>query len=153
MNSSEQEKVAAAIPSLKILDVILMQAHFTRPSEEWIGEGAATPWQQHKRGVRYSVEVINDHRELQVLVQLGTRLLMGSDEPDEEPVAVQFEVEADYLVRYSVSEDLDDASLDAFATFNAVHNVWPFWRQHVFDIVQRAKLPPLEVPLFSGAKS
>lgn len=152
MNSSDQEKIAAVIPSLKILDVILMQANFSRPSEEWKGEGIGTPWQQHKRGVRYSVEMVNDHRELQVLVQLGTRLLIGGEKPDNGG-AVQFAIEADFLVRYAAAEDVDDASLDAFATFNAVHNAWPFWRQHVFDIVQRARLPHLEVPLFSGTKS
>jgi hypothetical protein len=50
------------------------------------------------------------------------------------------------------SECGDVTCIKIFAELNSVHNVWPFWRQHVFDIVSRARLPHLNVPLFSGVK-
>ncbi|MEO8460730.1 MAG: hypothetical protein ABI451_09395, partial [Dokdonella sp.] len=67
--------------------------------------------------------------------------------------AIYFLIEAAFLVEYDVTGALEEDAIAAFANFNAVHNVWPFWRQHVFDIVQRARLPQLEIPLFSGTKT
>jgi preprotein translocase subunit SecB len=49
--------------------------------------------------------------------------------------------------------ELDEKALATFANLNGVHNVWPFWRQHVYDIVQRARLPQLDIPLFAGSPS
>jgi hypothetical protein len=35
-----------------------------------------------------------------------------------------------------------------FTSFNAVHNVWPFWRQVVFDLCRSARLPDVFVGLY-----
>lgn len=151
MTPDQKENLNTATPKLRILDVILARSTFTRPMEE---TAAATQgWQEHKRGVQYGIAdaAEGEGKELQVLVQLGTRVLF-SDEPNGDG-AVQFEIEADFLVRYQMTGELDESALDVFANFNAVHNAWPFWRQHVFDIVQRGRLPHLDVPLFSGSKS
>jgi preprotein translocase subunit SecB len=66
---------------------------------------------------------------------------------------VYVQIEADFMVTYRLQAEIEDPALSAFSNFNAVHNVWPFWRQHVFDIVQRGELPNIEVPLFAGTKS
>ena len=152
MTPEQKENLKAATPKLKILDVVLVRSTFTRPMEEAPGEPKA--WQQHKRGVQYGIADVTEGegQELQVLVQLGTRVLM-SEEAEGSDGAVQFEIEADFLVRYQMAGELEESALDVFSNFNSVHNVWPFWRQHVFDIVQRGRLPHLEVPLFSGSKS
>lgn len=151
MTPEQKESLNAATPKLKILDVILARSNFNRPMEDAVD--GAQGWQEHKRGVQYG---ITEHREgeaqeLHVLVQLGTRIRLSAEAQSDG--ALQFEIEADFLVRYQVAEELDESALDVFANFNAVHNVWPFWRQHVFDIVQRGRLPHLDVPLFSGHKS
>jgi preprotein translocase subunit SecB len=86
-------------------------------------------------------------RLLQVRVSLGTRVVQQVEEG--EPRAL-FVIEADYLVEYEMTDDVPDDALKAFAEFNAIHNVWPFWRQHVFGVVDRGRLPRLEVPLFEG---
>jgi hypothetical protein len=73
--------------------------------------------------------------------------MQGEDPP------VYFEIEADFLIEYDVRGEPSNEAIKLFAEFadlNSVHNVWPFWRQHVFDIVSRARLPHLNVPLFSG---
>ena len=86
---------------------------------------------------------------LQVIVALGIRIagLHAKNRP------IYFEIEADFLVEYEVRAKLSEAAIKAFADANSVHNVWPFWRQHVFDIVSRARLPHLQVPLFNGGVS
>jgi len=66
---------------------------------------------------------------------------------------VYFGVEATYLVIYELVSPLSEEALKAFADFNVVHNVWPFWRQHVFDLIGQARLPELQIPLFAGVVS
>lgn len=152
MKPEEKSDLAAAAPKLKILDVILARSSFSRPMQD--APENAKAWQQHKRGVQYATEgsVADGDQELHVLVQLGTRVLMSQEDQGNEG-AVQFEIEADFLVRYAMSEVIEESALDTFANLNSVHNAWPFWRQHVFDIVQRGRLPQLEVPLFAGITS
>lgn len=58
-----------------------------------------------------------------------------------------FQIEAVFQLDYELTGALGQAALDEFARFNAVHNVWPFWRQFVFSMANQAGLPCPEVPL------
>lgn len=152
MDANKQALLVRATKGLKLRDIMLYEARLSRPTANY-GDVTEHVFQQQKRGVTYTVgdapeaepDVVT--RLLQVHVFLGTRAVHKVD-PDE-PV-VLFEIEADYLVEYTISDDLPDDALKAFAEFNAIHNAWPFWREHVFSIVGRARLPRLDVPLFEG---
>lgn len=107
--------------------------------------------QQNKQSTKYAVSERDadddeNQSDLIVMVDLGVRL---TSPEDEENRTVYLVIEAQFLVEYTMSEELDDDAIKAFATSNSVHNVWPFWRQHVFDVVQRGRLPSIDVPLFS----
>lgn len=150
MNSDTHKLIREATASLRLRDIVLFQSHLFRagaPPE--VDDLIAL--QQHKRGVQLAIdEDRSDHalpRQLQVIVSLGERVIdnLESDDPK-----VYFGIEADYLVIYDLVTDVSDDALKAFADFNSVHNVWPFWRQHVFDLVAQARLPQLQIPLFSG---
>lgn len=150
MEAEVHELIEQAIGALKLRDVMLYGARFSRPSPFPGVSESFQAKQLAKREVRY---VIGDApitggqtKLLQVYVDLGIKV-MGLQE-SEPPVF--FEIEADFLVEYQVSSDLSEAAIKAFADVNSVHNVWPFWRQHVFDVVARGRLPQLEVPLFRG---
>lgn len=45
---------------------------------------------------------------------------------------------------------LTKKEVEEFASFNSVHNAWPFWRQHVFQTINNAHLPSLDIPLMKG---
>lgn len=65
-----------------------------------------------------------------------------------------FSIEAEYRVDYLVLSELSDEEIGEFSRYNAVHNAWPFWRQHVYQMVSNAKLPRVTIPFFrrdSGA--
>ena len=83
---------------------------------------------------------------LRAYVQLVVR---GFDE-DQEDAETQalFAIRGEYRVDYLEVKELTETELDAFTEFNSVHNVWPFWRQHVYETVSRASLPRITVPLF-----
>lgn len=90
---------------------------------------------------------------MQCSVHLGTRLVATDDEEADSDAPVYVEIQAEYRVTYEITvKDLGEDAMKAFAEFNVIHNVWPFWRQHVFDLVQRGGLPKLDVPLFAGIK-
>lgn len=154
MNSESESQLLTAAQALKLRDIQLFEASFDRPTTVFSAEQPAAR-QEHLRGVQYvmgdtELEDGKPHKILQFLVHLGTRVV--SDVPDGEP-DVYFRIEAKFLVEYEMTSALGEDAIKAFADYNAVHNAWPFWRQHVYDIVQRARLPHLEIPLFPGIRS
>lgn len=153
MNSESEDKVIAATQSLKLRDIKLFESNFNRPVQIFDAEHPAAR-QERMRGVQY---VLGDvqledgelHKVVQFLVHFGTRVV--ADVEGSEPL-VYFQIEAKFLVEYEITGQLDEDKIKAFADYNAVHNAWPFWRQHVYDIVQRSRLPHMDIPLFPGIK-
>lgn len=154
MNSENESKVLTAAKALKLRDIQLFEARFDRPKPVFSTEQPAAH-QERMRGVQYvmgdaELEDGKSHKIVQFIVHLGTRVV--SDVPNGEP-DVYFRIEAKFLVEYEMTSAIDEDAIKAFADFNAVHNAWPFWRQHVYDIVQRSRLPHLDIPLFPGIGS
>ena len=85
-------------------------------------------------------------RILRANVQLG---VCGFDEnKNGAGTKALFTICATYRVDYLEAKQLTENELDAFTQFNSVHNVWPFWRQHVFETVSKASLPRVTIPFF-----
>lgn len=140
-----------AVAALRLRDIVLHAARFSRPNllPAPVVEGT----EQTKRQVQFARGTIEENGEvkelLQVLVELGVRIVASNESAEPEPT-VLLEVEADFIAEYQLLGQVSEEAIRLFADFNSVHNVWPFWRQHVFDIVQRARLPAIEIPLFAG---
>lgn len=84
---------------------------------------------------------------LRVYVDLGIRSVCREADVEE----ALYTLDAVFAVDYYVLATPTKEQFDAFVSFNSVHNVWQFWRQHVYDTLKRASLPVPAVPLFSGA--
>lgn len=154
MNSENESRLLTAAQALKLRDIQLFDALFDRPTTVFSAEQPAAR-QEHLHGVQYvmgnaELEDGKPHTIVQFLVHLGTRVVsdVAEGEPD-----IYFRIEAKFLVEYEMTSTLEEDAIKAFAEYNAVHNAWPFWRQHVYDIVQRSRLPHLDVPLFPGIRS
>ena len=72
---------------------------------------------------------------------------IDADEQSEDKKAL-FAIRGKYRVDYLETKELTEVELDAFTQFNSVHNVWPFWRQHVYETISKAGLPRITVPFF-----
>jgi preprotein translocase subunit SecB len=150
MKQADRELNSQAAAALRIRDVMLNRCSFNRPTPPPDNTETTQVQQFIKQTVQY---VIGDAQEsdgrniklLQVTVGLGIRIT--GMEPEGTPV--YFEIEADFLVEYEMVAEVSEAAIKTFADHNSVHNVWPFWRQHVFDIVSRGRLPHLDIPLYS----
>jgi hypothetical protein len=99
-----------------------------------------------------SDSVDQEQEIFRAFVNLGVRGI-DSDESlttaDDESI-VCFTLEAVFRIDYLMHAELSDEEANAFLEFNSVHNAWPFWRQFVFQAVNSAKLPNLNIPLMKG---
>ena len=87
-------------------------------------------------------------RILRAYVQLVVRGYSEDEEgAEKDPL---FTIQAEYRVDYLERKELTEHELDAFTQFNSVHNVWPFWRHHVYETVSKASLPQITIPFFQG---
>lgn len=144
---------------LSLQDICLWEATLKRGVDEYqpaIHDGKMRI--QRMRGLTADeLEVVDGEGEggriIRVLVHLGARSLFAKDQGDagdSNEHEMLYEVVASFAVSYAVIKDPPEELMEDFYRFNCVHNVWPFWRQHVYDTLKRASLPLIEVPFFSG---
>lgn len=98
-----------------------------------------------------------EQKLLRVFVKLGVRAVPKEEEHEknqssknaenEGNTASFFTVEATYRAEYQIKKELSDDEIAEFTQYNAVHNVWPFWRMLVFTTLKQANLPTLNIPL------
>jgi hypothetical protein len=146
MSGAHHEALKSAVGALRLKDIVLHEARLRRPTD-MLRE--TTVRELIKRAVEFKrvPATATSPEGLRILVGLGIRYAAHSDDAN---AAIYLEIEADFVAEYEILHQLTEDAIKAFASFNAVHNVWPFWRQHVFDIVSRGRLRPIEVPLYSG---
>lgn len=139
--------IAQAAQRLKLRGIVLFESNLKRFGEV---ETASELGQQNKLAVRgEKAEAVEDERKFQlfqVYVELGSRLVISSLQPEQEATPL-FQIEAVFRVDYELTGEVEPDALQEFARFNAVHNVWPFWRQFVFSTANQAGVPCPDVPL------
>lgn len=150
MKPEEKELVLGAQKALKLRDIKLYSCALHQ-NEHSSDQLKSLLKEQLKHGIRYAqAKKKLGEKEIVVLlvhVDLGIRVGVEDEKKEFAPI---FTIEASYLVEYQIKEDVSDDALAAFSKYNVVHNVWPFWRQHVFDAVSRARLPHTSIPFFPG---
>lgn len=151
---------------LKVQDIALWDSHLQRFVEYPSMEDGERLGYQSMRGVRVDLAgMVNDDGEeidvLKVFVSLGIRCIAARKSTaedgakpehsgDDEEEVVLYALESTFSVDYEILEPMPEEYVSSFANFNSVHNVWPFWRQHVYDTLKRASLPVPDVPFFAG---
>lgn len=143
----DKKLIAQASEKLELLDIILYESNFKRFAES---HNQLKLGQQNKLSVRAETgEAIDNENSpiniFRVFVELGLRINDLSNQ--ESKPELLYQIEATFRVDYELKSDLNEEALKEFANFNAVHNVWPFWRQFVFSTTNQAHLPCPEIPL------
>jgi len=143
----DRELIQQACEYLKLLDIVLFESDFKRFAES---HNQLKLGQQNKLSVRAETgeAIDNDNSSInifRVFVELGVRVNDLSNQ--EAKPELLYQIEATFRVDYELKDDVSEESLKEFAHFNAVHNVWPFWRQFVFSTTNQAHLPCPEIPL------
>jgi hypothetical protein len=94
--------------------------------------------------------VDSEAKTLTVRASLMTCASGVSESGDSEEIV---RIEAEFVLIYNTSLPraftADEA--DAFGKMNGIHNVWPYWREYVQSTTARIGMPPLTLPLITGA--
>ncbi len=147
------ELISAASEKLELHNVVLHETTLVREDDKDPLNYPTDLGQQGMLSVNYqeiTYESEDDvHDVFRTFVILGLRAVKEIEDNNED-VDIYFSLEAVYRVDYLLKDKLSDEEAEEFAQFNSVHNVWPFWRQHVFETLRSAELPRLNVPLMRG---
>lgn len=151
----DHELIREAIKKMELLDIYLNEGKLTRDKNFDSGVPVQQIRQQNKLAVTADILGAEEDTDegsglLRALVTVGLRFVPDLDENSDESdsaLAVHAEVEATFCAVYRYSEKMTDDEISEFLRFNAVHNVWPFWREHVLRVSAEAKLPRPSIPL------
>ena len=82
--------------------------------------------------------------------ETGLRYLTGTTEDKEEVIdsMVCAEILADIRAEYRLSNDIDEPSLEAFGSRNALFHIWPYWREIVQSLSARFRFPAFALPMY-----
>jgi hypothetical protein len=128
-------RIAARI---EIRRVDLIGSHFDRadagpiPTE---AVGDASP----EIGINFDWKFSKDHTMLGCVLTFGT--ILEGDRP--------YRLLARFRLVYSVKGELRPASSDIeqFVKWNAVFHAWPYWREYLSSVINRAHLPQFIAPV------
>ena len=81
---------------------------------------------------------------LRVFLRLGAR--WADPDEDNEELSVRALIEAEFVVEYEITRELEQASIDEFCLRNVSYHVWPYWRELLNSQCTRMHLPALTLP-------
>lgn len=141
--------VKKAADVLSIKDVVLYGAKFDQ--QQPLPQKGGEVEQQQMDAWRFKKTRAGKQEWLQVLYTFGVRLAKPGEEQSSANPEVYYTIEAEFVAHYQLMDaDLPEDAIKAFAEFNAKHNIWPFWREHVFATCQRARINPPNIGLYTG---
>jgi len=149
----DKSLIAEASKNLRLSSINLYEGNLKRFSDL---SGIENLGQQTKLGIKS--ETLNNsgaeqkNQVFRVYTDLGLRVVEIASKDEVEPKPI-FQIEAMFQLDYELTGVVDTIALEEFARYNAIHNIWPFWRQYVFSIANQAGLPCPEVPLNTSLQS
>jgi preprotein translocase subunit SecB len=126
---------------VQIRSIELVQAHFERSDDAPL-PGAVASDALPEIVIDYDWELATTEP------LLGCVLRFAALRPAQE--ATGYSIYADFRLLYDTrgEEGLDKVDANQFVLWNAVFNAWPYWREYVSSVVNRAGLPRFSVPLY-----
>ena len=146
----KKKVIETAASKLELMGITLDESSLIRGEEDPLTYPSVVTQQSMMNVSAECISYNSDDKNIDIFrsyVHLGIRAVKEEESEEKE---VFFAVEATYRVDYMLNDSLSDDEATEFSQFNSVHNVWPFWRQYVFETVRNADLPPLVVPLMRG---
>jgi hypothetical protein len=149
----DTDLIKEAAESLSLVDIYLLDFSFEphkeyHPSIIWDGDATTT---QEKKEIKckkaFIYDEVDEKELLLIEALLGIRVSEKKDIGDEdlEPIyTIEAKFRAEYIIK---NPEASQESLKEFSRHNGLHAIWPFWRQFVYDMMPRLRLPIPEVPL------
>ncbi|GGY10230.1 hypothetical protein GCM10007160_41790 [Litchfieldella qijiaojingensis] len=149
----DKQLIAEAAEKVEIVDIYLYSSAVNRHDEihqDNIPEGMV---QQDKLAVTVDLlEPVEPEEEnadslLRARIDYGVRFVLLPESGSESSVHVLAELTACFAATYRYRDGLSEAAISEFMRYNAVHNTWPFWREHALRMSAEARLPRPTIPL------
>ena len=149
----DKKLIAEATEKVEIVDIYLYGSSLSRHDEihqHDIPEGMV---QQDKMAVSVDllepIEAVEDGADslLRARIDYGVRFVLLPERGDAGSVHVLAEITACFAATYRYQDGLSEAAISEFMRYNAVHNTWPFWREHALRMSAEARLPRPTIPL------
>ena len=142
------DAVNSASKKLELRDIVLHTSSLVRDEN---AEPCLYPFsvkqQPEVKAVTHTLEFLDEDDEEFFVLRAHVRLEVAGFK-QEQPDTPLFTIRAEYRIDYLRREEMTLQEIEAFSAYNAVHNVWPFWRQYVHQTVGQAQLPRLTIPFF-----
>lgn len=134
----DRAAVSRVAGNVEILGVDLLGAHFERSDDDALPStsGEESP----DVGIAVEWKMDDDDHLLSCVMTFGT-LFEGRREP--------YTVVARFRVLYAVDPEFrpTPVQINQFAHWNAMFNVWPYWREYLSSTIDRAHLPQFVAPV------
>ena len=158
------ESIQRAIEALSIVDVFPRSLSVTVSDDfdqKYGEEPVRVQWRHGLRQVTI-LEVKSgeaaDSEDIPIVhftFETGLRYLTGETEDQEEvsESIVCAEILADIRAEYRLTNSIDEPSLEAFGSQNALFHIWPYWREIVQSLSARFRLPAFALPMYQHPKT
>lgn len=150
----DSKLISEAISKTELLDIYLSSSVINRDINFDYDFPLDNVVQQSKLGLDAQMleSPDDDSVILRALITFGVRFI-PKPHTDEVGTDIDFfsEIEAVFCALYRLKPDLSDDAIREFLQHNAVHNVWPFWREHALRVSAEAKLPRPVISLMKPA--
>lgn len=123
---------------VSLVGIELVGSHFERFDRQALQKAAP-------RELTPEIGMDVDWRVSQDRSHIGCLVTFGTVFRDRAP----YDVVAEFRLTYGVdgSEPLRRSDVEQFATWNAVFNAWPYWREFLSSTINRAQLPRFVLPV------
>ncbi|MYL28154.1 MULTISPECIES: preprotein translocase subunit SecB [Halomonadaceae] len=157
MNSEALERAKAQLEFLDLYVTALDARHLNgfNPKNHGALEGLKLQTMHVARQSEVLELTSGDGQLLRITLGFGVRWIeAGSNSEDkEEETEVKGQVEADFIVEYLMSAELDKEAIDEFALTNASYHAWPYWRELVMNQSERLRMPRVALPMRQFAQN
>lgn len=145
------ELIKEAADSLSLSDIYLLDFKF-EPHQEYYPSIVFEEYDtatQEKKEIRCKKAVVSDEEGEKELLLIEALLgIMVSEKETEDKTSPIFRIEAKFRAEYVITNnEVSTDALKEFSRYNGLHSIWPFWRQFVYDMMPRLRLPIPDVPL------
>lgn len=137
-----------ALQNLELLDIFLFSSSVSRFSKITDSSYPEKMSQEDKLGISAEFLEIVEKGEDSPKKLVDAKVQLAIKYTVEDNTEVLAEIESCFLARYTLQDGASEEAVDEFMKYNVIHNVWPFWREHVLRISAEARLPRPCIPLF-----
>lgn len=143
-----EELLNEATPAMELLDLHLYTCSLDRSDYEFdifsfeIKKHQKNKIEIHAKTLKPTEQINDFFQALNIKVSLTTALYTQEDEKNP-----AYTISACFLAKYVQRYEVNEEAVKEFIQFNALHNVWPFWREHALRTAAQANIPKPKIQL------